>query len=52
MPALGKLLDFGKVMIVTKDRKNPMYRFVASPMSFLENLQQQVTAAKETEQPK
>ncbi len=50
MPALGKLLDFGKVRIIRTGGRNILFRFLASPMLFLEHLHEEVTRVRNGEE--
>jgi hypothetical protein len=43
-PALGAMLDFGKLAIVHDGRSRCIIRFVSSPAEFVTQVRQQMTA--------
>jgi len=44
-PALGSMLDFGKVVIIYGGRTRCVIRFVSSPGEFVERVRRQINAA-------
>ncbi len=45
-PALGAMLNFGKLLIARDERSRHVIRFVASPAQFVAQVRQQVTAVR------
>ena len=48
-PSLGSMLNFGKVIIVDKQKKKYIYRFVAAPAQLVQEAHQRIMAQRASE---
>jgi hypothetical protein len=50
-PSLGAILNFGKIILVHSGTKKTVFRFVARPAEFVEEVQEAIMATRHVEQP-
>ncbi len=50
-PSLGSILNFGKIILVQKDKKKKAFRFIDSPAELVREVHKQAIAVRDNEKP-